>query len=110
MVLYDNSAVYNNVSGLWKIVHRSNAYGCVPILLGMSLVPGGGTPRRRGLLCLLFIRIGALPTGAEGTAYRHDRGRTLLIDYSNNLDMRTIRIYDKRDLIIRRTSVERIVY
>ncbi|TDI73800.1 MAG: hypothetical protein E2O84_06770 [Bacteroidetes bacterium] len=29
---------------------------------------------------------------------------------ANHADMRTTRIYDKRDLAIRRTSVERIVY
>jgi len=29
---------------------------------------------------------------------------------ANHADMRTTRIYDKRDRVIRRTSVERIVY
>ena len=29
---------------------------------------------------------------------------------ANHADMRTTRIYDKRDRVVRRTSVERIVY
>ena len=33
-----------------------------------------------------------------------------LEEAANHSDMKTTRIYDKRDRVIRRTSVERIVY
>ena len=50
--------------------------------------------------------------GAKGITRFLETGGTLeeAANLANHADMRTTRLYDKRDRVIRRTSVERIVY
>lgn len=49
---------------------RDDADGCLPVFLRMHRMRHTATPQARRLLCLLFLRIGALPADPGGGRWR----------------------------------------